>query len=219
MIIPFWCRSRADCAALKQGLRAEAICTIRCDHSILVQLKSWLCCRVESSESRAAAVYNIHCNHSLVAQVKGWLCCKVEALKQGLKKSALGQAFQDMDDVQLAAYCIAMLAEYVQEPWLAELRDIYQVPTSGIRSCMKHDYSRLACRAETHSSNAHVRRMLLHEACRKAVTQASNLASKQSHILQLASTKTYMRIVQKGCTHASRQDLVQQHDYVLMLLP
>ena len=30
-----------------------------------------------------------------------------------------------------AAYCIAMLAEYVQESWLAELRDIYAVPTSG----------------------------------------------------------------------------------------
>ena len=54
-------------------------------------------------------------------QVTGWLCCKIEALKQGLKQSALGQAFQDMDDVQLAAYCIAMLAEYVQEPWPAEL--------------------------------------------------------------------------------------------------
>lgn len=37
-----------------------------------------------------------------------------------------------MDNVQLAAYCIAMLAEYVQEPWLAELRDIYAVPTSGM---------------------------------------------------------------------------------------
>ena len=36
-----------------------------------------------------------------------------------------------MDNVQLAAYCIAMLAEYVQESWLAELRDIYAVPTSG----------------------------------------------------------------------------------------
>ena len=64
-------------------------------------------------------------------QVKGWLCCKVESLQTGLKQSALGQAFQDMDGVQLAAYCIAMLAEYVQEQWLAELRDIYQVPSSG----------------------------------------------------------------------------------------
>ena len=36
-----------------------------------------------------------------------------------------------MDNVQLAAYCIALLAEYVQESWLAELRDIYAVPTSG----------------------------------------------------------------------------------------
>lgn len=43
----------------------------------------------------------------------------------------MGQAFQDMDNVQLAAYCIALLAEYVQESWLAELRDIYAVPTSG----------------------------------------------------------------------------------------
>jgi len=59
------------------------------------------------------------------------LCCKVDRLQQGLKESALGQAFQDMDNVQLAAYCIAMLAEYVQESWLAELRDIYAVPTSG----------------------------------------------------------------------------------------
>ncbi len=43
-----------------------------------------------------------------------------------------------MDAVQLAAYCIAMFAEYVQEPWLAELRDIYNVPTSGTMqgSCM-----------------------------------------------------------------------------------
>ena len=68
---------------------------------------------------------------SLNVQVKAWLCCKVEKLQQGLRDSALGQAFQDMDGVQLAAYCIAMLAEYVQEPWLAELRAIYQVPTSG----------------------------------------------------------------------------------------
>ena len=37
-----------------------------------------------------------------------------------------------MDSVQLAAYCIAMLAEYLQEQWLAELRDIYQVPSSGM---------------------------------------------------------------------------------------
>lgn len=65
-------------------------------------------------------------------QVKAWLCCKVEHLKGGLKQSGLGQAFQHMDDVQLAAYCIAMLAEYVQEHWLAELRNIYQVPNSGM---------------------------------------------------------------------------------------
>ena len=65
-------------------------------------------------------------------QVKAWLCCKVEHLKCGLRQSALGQAFQDMDDVQLAAYCIAMLAEYVQEHWLTELRNIYQVPNSGM---------------------------------------------------------------------------------------
>ncbi|KAL3131878.1 hypothetical protein ABBQ38_007588 [Trebouxia sp. C0009 RCD-2024] len=65
------------------------------------------------------------------AKVKGWLCCKVECLQTGLKQSALGQAFQDMDSVQLAAYCIAMLAEFVQEQWLAELRDIYHVPSSG----------------------------------------------------------------------------------------
>ena len=45
--------------------------------------------------------------------------------------SALGEPFQDMDGVQLAAYCIAMLAEYVQECWLAELREAYHVPTSG----------------------------------------------------------------------------------------
>ena len=64
-------------------------------------------------------------------QVKGWLCCKLEALQRGLQQSALGQAFRDMDHVQLAAYCFAMLAEYVQEPWLAVLRDIYSVPTSG----------------------------------------------------------------------------------------
>lgn len=64
-------------------------------------------------------------------KVKGWLCCKIDRLQQGLKDSALGQAFQDMDNVQLAAYCIALLAEYVQESWLAELRDIYAVPTSG----------------------------------------------------------------------------------------
>ena len=64
-------------------------------------------------------------------QVRGWLCCKVERLQSGLKQSALGQAFQDMDRVQLAAYCIAMLAEYLQEDWLADLRDIYQVPSSG----------------------------------------------------------------------------------------
>ena len=70
------------------------------------------------------------------SQVKGWLCCKLEALQQGLKQSALGQAFQDMDDVQLAAYCIAMLAEYVQEPWLAALRDIYHVPASGTNHCV-----------------------------------------------------------------------------------
>ena len=37
-----------------------------------------------------------------------------------------------MDSVQLAAYCIAMLAEYLQEQWLSELRDIYQVPSSGM---------------------------------------------------------------------------------------
>ena len=48
----------------------------------------------------------------------------------------MGQAFQDMDNVQLAAYCIAMLAEYVQESWLAELRDIYAVPTSGETSML-----------------------------------------------------------------------------------
>lgn len=52
-------------------------------------------------------------------------------MQSGLKQSALGQAFQDMDSVQLAAYCIAMLAEYLQEQWLADLRDIYQVPSSG----------------------------------------------------------------------------------------
>ena len=71
-------------------------------------------------------------------QVRGWLCCKVKRLQDGLRQSALGQAFQDMDDVQLAAYCIALLAEYVQEPWLAEMREIYQVPTSGRLGSLCH---------------------------------------------------------------------------------
>ena len=74
-----------------------------------------------------------------MVQVKGWLCCKVERLQLGLKKSALGQAFQDMDAVQLAAYCIALLAEYVQDSWLAELRELYNVPSSGIRQAQCHE--------------------------------------------------------------------------------
>ena len=53
-------------------------------------------------------------------------------MQSGLKQSALGQAFQDMDSVQLAAYCIAMLEEYLQDQWLAELRDVYQVPSSSM---------------------------------------------------------------------------------------
>lgn len=72
-------------------------------------------------------LYSKHC----CTQVRGWLCCKVERLQVGLKQSALGQAFQEMDSMQLAAYCIAMLAEYLPEQWLAELRDIFQVPSSG----------------------------------------------------------------------------------------
>lgn len=34
--------------------------------------------------------------------------------------------------MQLAAYCIALLAEYLPEKWLAELRDVFQVPSPGM---------------------------------------------------------------------------------------
>ena len=81
---------------------------------------------------------NVHIDMLLASamQVKGWLCCKVDQLQQGLQSSPLGQAFQDMDKVQLAAYCIAMMAEYVQERWLTCLRDIYEVPGAGISSAV-----------------------------------------------------------------------------------
>ena len=67
-----------------------------------------------------------------VKQVVAWLSCKIGKLQQALKESASGQAFQGMDAVQLAAYCIALLSEYLQEHWLEQLRDMYSVATQGI---------------------------------------------------------------------------------------
>lgn len=93
-------------------------------------------CRILSQRrtNSAAAILKMPLPYSkrCCIQVKGWLCCKVERLQVGLNQSALGQAFQEMDSMQLAAYCIAMLAEYLPEQWLAELRDIFQVPSSGM---------------------------------------------------------------------------------------
>lgn len=67
-------------------------------------------------------------------QVVSWLCCKVKKLQQALKDSASGQAFQGMDDLQLAAYCIALLSEYVQDFWLAKLRELCNVTSQGTGS-------------------------------------------------------------------------------------
>lgn len=37
-----------------------------------------------------------------------------------------------MDELQLAAYSIALLAEYLQEHWLIELRQIYGICNQGV---------------------------------------------------------------------------------------
>lgn len=89
------------------------------------------CWQTSRGDFKVAAVLKIDSKRSCT-QVRGWLCCKIERLQVGLKQSALAQAFQEMDSMQLAAYCIAMLAEYLPEQWLAELRDIFQVPSSGM---------------------------------------------------------------------------------------
>lgn len=60
-----------------------------------------------------------------------WLCCKVDKLQHALKESSSGQAFHGMDEQQLAAYCIALLAEYFQEHWLVELTQKYGISSQG----------------------------------------------------------------------------------------
>ena len=68
---------------------------------------------------------------AVTSQVQAWLCCKVSRLQQALQESSSGVAFQGMDELQLEAYCVAMLAEYVQEQWLTELREVQSVASQG----------------------------------------------------------------------------------------
>lgn len=80
---------------------------------------------------------------AVTSQVQAWLCCKVSRLQQALKESSSGVAFQGMDELQLAAYCVAMLAEYVQEQWLTELREVHSVASQGahlaqLKVCLWH---------------------------------------------------------------------------------